>query len=224
MGTSVQSGTATAVLITTGVQTYLGSMARSITGDRTQTSFDVAHDRLRLPLQRRAGDEPQESDRQAAQLDSELRRHGRVVCGQDGHDHRGSRRADATLQPTVSEHLKILSQAGLIRGKRIKQWTFYRRDEGKIKDLKARILAKILSRWFAWYSALVVVRPETLTRCWHRASFRLLWRWKSRPGRPQIPLELREPIRRSASYLLHRKHRRLPLSGVQLANQVLDKE
>jgi ArsR family transcriptional regulator len=46
-------------------------------------------------------------------------------------------------QPTVSEHLKILSQAGLLRGKRIKQWTFYRRDEGKIKDLKARILAKI---------------------------------------------------------------------------------
>lgn len=25
--------------------------------------------------------------------------------------------------PTASEHLKILSQAGLIRGKRIKQWT-----------------------------------------------------------------------------------------------------
>jgi DNA-binding transcriptional ArsR family regulator len=46
-------------------------------------------------------------------------------------------------QPTVSEHLKILSQAGLIRGKRIKQWTFYRRDEAKIKDLKARILARI---------------------------------------------------------------------------------
>jgi ArsR family transcriptional regulator len=46
-------------------------------------------------------------------------------------------------QPTVSEHLKILSEAGLVRGTRIKQWTFYRRDEGKIKDLKARILAKI---------------------------------------------------------------------------------
>jgi DNA-binding transcriptional ArsR family regulator len=27
-------------------------------------------------------------------------------------------------QPTVSEHLKILAQAGLIRPKRIKQWTF----------------------------------------------------------------------------------------------------
>jgi DNA-binding transcriptional ArsR family regulator len=46
-------------------------------------------------------------------------------------------------QPTVSEHLKILTRAGLIRGKRIKQWTFYSRDEGKIKDLKKRILAKI---------------------------------------------------------------------------------
>jgi DNA-binding transcriptional ArsR family regulator len=46
-------------------------------------------------------------------------------------------------QPTVSEHLKILSLAGLIRGKRIKQWTFYRRDEAKIKDLKTRILARI---------------------------------------------------------------------------------
>jgi P-type Mg2+ transporter len=40
MGTSVQSGTATAVVVTTGVHTYLGSMARSITGDRTLTSFD----------------------------------------------------------------------------------------------------------------------------------------------------------------------------------------
>lgn len=40
MGTSVQSGTATGVVIMTGAHTYLGSMARSITGDRTQTSFD----------------------------------------------------------------------------------------------------------------------------------------------------------------------------------------
>ena len=45
--------------------------------------------------------------------------------------------------PTVSEHLKVLAQAGLIRGKRIKQWTFYRRDEARIKELKARLLAKI---------------------------------------------------------------------------------
>ena len=46
MGTSVESGTATAVVITTGVHTYLGSMARSITGERTQTSFDQGLNRF----------------------------------------------------------------------------------------------------------------------------------------------------------------------------------
>ena len=45
--------------------------------------------------------------------------------------------------PTVSEHLKILSEAGLVRGKRIKQWTFYRRDEAQIKAIKKLFLAKI---------------------------------------------------------------------------------
>jgi len=54
-----------------------------------------------------------------------------------------------------------------------------------------------LSRLFEWRSALVVVRPETLIR-WHRAGFRLFGRWKSRPGRPPIPLELRQLIRRMA--------------------------
>ncbi len=34
MGTSVESGTATAVVVTTGIQTYFGSMASSITGER----------------------------------------------------------------------------------------------------------------------------------------------------------------------------------------------
>src|ERR1700683_2217358 len=46
-------------------------------------------------------------------------------------------------QPTASEHLKILSAAGLIRGKRIKQWTFYKRDEAEIKRLKKLILDKV---------------------------------------------------------------------------------
>jgi DNA-binding transcriptional ArsR family regulator len=44
-------------------------------------------------------------------------------------------------QPTVSEHLKILAQAGLIRPKRIKQWTFYKRDEKAIAAAK-RAIAK----------------------------------------------------------------------------------
>ena len=42
-------------------------------------------------------------------------------------------------QPTVSEHLKVLAQAGLIRPKRIKQWTFYKRDEKEIAAAKRAI-------------------------------------------------------------------------------------
>jgi DNA-binding transcriptional ArsR family regulator len=42
-------------------------------------------------------------------------------------------------QPTLSEHMRILTQAGLVRAKRIKQWTFYQRDEDAIRAAKARI-------------------------------------------------------------------------------------
>ena len=46
-------------------------------------------------------------------------------------------------QPTASEHLKVLSQAGLVRAKKIKQWTFYKRDEVRIREIKKAILAGI---------------------------------------------------------------------------------
>jgi DNA-binding transcriptional ArsR family regulator len=39
-------------------------------------------------------------------------------------------------QPSASEHLNVLADAGLIRGKRIKQWTFYKRDEKAIRRVK----------------------------------------------------------------------------------------
>lgn len=45
--------------------------------------------------------------------------------------------------PTASEHLKILSNAGLIRGKRIKQWTFYKRNEIAIRKFKRMIFPKV---------------------------------------------------------------------------------
>jgi Mg2+-importing ATPase len=46
MGTSVESGTATAVVVTTGVHTYFGSMARSISEERVLTSFDLGLNRF----------------------------------------------------------------------------------------------------------------------------------------------------------------------------------
>jgi ArsR family transcriptional regulator len=39
-------------------------------------------------------------------------------------------------QPALSEHMKILVNAGLVRGKRIKQWTFYKRDEAEIRQVR----------------------------------------------------------------------------------------
>jgi hypothetical protein len=58
-------------------------------------------------------------------------------------------------------------------------------------DAATRVSLAVLSRLFDWRDALVVVRPETLIR-WHRAGWRLFWPVKSRPGRPPIPLELRQ--------------------------------
>jgi hypothetical protein len=64
-------------------------------------------------------------------------------------------------------------------------------------DAGTRVSLALLARLFDWRGALVVVRPATMIR-WHRAGWRLLWRVKSRPGRPAIPKELRELIRRMA--------------------------
>jgi ArsR family transcriptional regulator len=46
-------------------------------------------------------------------------------------------------QATLSEHMRVLVQAELVQPKRIKQWTFYRRDEDRIRAIKADILAKL---------------------------------------------------------------------------------
>src|SRR5215203_4958797 len=48
-----------------------------------------------------------------------------------------------------------------------------------------------------WRRHLVVVTPDTVVR-WHRAGWRLFWRWRSRApiGRPRLSPEVRELIAR----------------------------
>jgi ArsR family transcriptional regulator len=46
-------------------------------------------------------------------------------------------------QPTVSEHMRVLSGAKLVRAKRIKQWTMYRRNEAAITAVKRAIDEKV---------------------------------------------------------------------------------
>ncbi|WP_044539428.1 ArsR family transcriptional regulator [Bradyrhizobium sp. LTSP885] len=70
-----------------------------------------------------------------AQVDGDLVKDG--VCGVLIAEKLG------VSQPTVSEHLKILTQAGFLSTKRVKQWTFYKRDEAQIAQMKTAIIAKV---------------------------------------------------------------------------------
>jgi hypothetical protein len=53
--------------------------------------------------------------------------------------------------------------------------------------------------WAGWTDVLLIVKPETVVG-WHRAGFRLYWRWRSRSrgGRPRITEEVRDLIARLA--------------------------
>src|SRR6202140_5312296 len=59
-----------------------------------------------------------------------------------------------------------------------------------------RLIFVCLYRLLPCRDALAIVKPETIVK-WHRAGFRLYWRWKSkaRGGRPTVPSEIRKLIR-----------------------------
>jgi putative transposase len=63
-----------------------------------------------------------------------------------------------------------------------------------------RLFWIILRRvWSRWTEVLVAVKPETVVS-WHRAGFRLFWKWQSRApaGRPKTTAEIRALIHRLA--------------------------
>jgi DNA-binding transcriptional ArsR family regulator len=46
-------------------------------------------------------------------------------------------------QATLSEHMRVLVQAGLVHATRKKQWIFYKRDDKRITALKKGLLARL---------------------------------------------------------------------------------
>ncbi len=80
-----------------------------------------------------------------------------------------------------------------------KQLAFYREHKIIPRPLTdtARLSLVFWSRLFEWKDALMIVKPEALIG-WHRNGFKLFWRWRSRPGRPPLPLEIRALIVRMA--------------------------
>ena len=88
----------------------------------------------------------------------------------------------------AAENLFLLKQLAMYQQRKLKPCR---------SDTAFRIGLVLLSRRFDWKHALVVVQPQTFVR-WHRQGFRLFWRWKSRPGRPPLPIELKRLIREMA--------------------------
>jgi hypothetical protein len=92
-----------------------------------------------------------------------------------------------------------------------------------------RVLLIWMTRlWPSLIGAVQVVQPETILR-WHRAGFKVFWRWKSRKraGRPQIDRGLRDLIRRmsreNALWGASRIHGELLMLGFEVAQSTVSK-
>jgi transposase InsO family protein len=94
-------------------------------------------------------------------------------------------RSRATLE---AEILVLRQQINVLRRANPRRLRF-----GSIDRL---ILGGVCRLFPKMYDTLAIVRPDTVIR-WHRAGFRLYWRWKSRRrcGRPTVSLEIRRLIR-----------------------------
>src|SRR4030066_1341137 len=90
------------------------------------------------------------------------------------------------------------------------------------------LLAWMTRLWPSLLDAVQVVQPETILR-WHRAGFKMVWRWKSRnrAGRPRIDRGLRDLIRRrrreSPLWGASRIHGELLMLGFEVAQSTVSK-
>jgi hypothetical protein len=82
--------------------------------------------------------------------------------------------------------------------------------------------------WPSLLGAAQVVQPETILR-WHRAGFKVFWRWKSRnrAGRPKIDRDLRDLIQRMSRenrlWGASRIHGELLMLGFEVAQSTVSK-
>jgi putative transposase len=83
--------------------------------------------------------------------------------------------------------------------------------------------------WTKWSEALILVKPDTVVS-WHRAGYRLFWRWRSRPllaGRPKVAEEIRQLIRRmrreNPTWGAPRIHGELLLLGFEISEPTVSR-
>jgi transposase InsO family protein len=90
------------------------------------------------------------------------------------------------------------------------------------------LLVWMTKLWPSLLGAAQVVQPETILR-WHRAGFKIFWRWKSRnrAGRPRIDCGLRDLIRRinrgNPRWGASRIHGEILMLGFEVAQSTVSK-
>jgi putative transposase len=126
----------------------------------------------------------------------------------------------AYLRGYLVSHHNLALEATALR----QQLSVYKRKQPRPKlERFDRLFWVVLRRlWTHWYEALIIVKPDTVVS-WHRAGFRLFWRWRSRPrqaGRPKVAGEIRQLIRRmraeNPTWGAPRIHGELPLLGFEI--------
>lgn len=91
---------------------------------------------------------------------------------------------------TALEILALRQQIVVLKRKRPRPW---------LNQFDRLFWITLRCVWSRWAEVLVAVKPETVVG-WHRAGFRLFWKWQSqaRSGRPKSTAEIRALIRRLA--------------------------
>src|SRR5665648_1153505 len=98
----------------------------------------------------------------------------------------------------------------------------------RLRGSDRALLIWMTQLWPSLLGAVQVVQPETILR-WHRAGFKMFWRWKSRhrAGRPRIDRGLRDLIRRMSRenplWGASRIHGELLMLGFEVAQSTVSK-
>src|SRR5664279_1713872 len=98
----------------------------------------------------------------------------------------------------------------------------------RLRGSDRALLIWMTKLWPSLLSATQVVQPETILR-WHRAGFKVFWRWKSRnrAGRPKIDRGLRDLIQRMSKenrlWGAPRIHGELLMLGFEVAQSTVSK-
>ena len=124
----------------------------------------------------------------------------------------------------VTRHRLALEAAALHQ-----QLAVFKRKQTRLRlKRQDRLFWTALRRLYsAWADTLIIVKPETVVS-WHRAGFRLFWRWRSRQrGRPKVANEIRELIRRmnvdNPSWGAPRIHGELLLLGFKVSEPTVSR-